>query len=53
MDPDQTAPWEQSDQGSYCLLPRKGEHSGSVVECLTVDQGVLGLSLTGATVLCP
>ena len=28
------------------------EHSGSVVECLTRDRGVAGLSLTCVTVLC-
>ena len=27
--------------------------SGSVVECLTRDRGVAGLSLTGVTTLCP
>ena len=27
------------------------EHSGSVVECLTVDRGAVGSSLTGITVL--
>ena len=26
---------------------------GSVVECLTLDQGAAGLSLTGVTELCP
>ena len=29
------------------------EHSRSVVEFLTLDLGVAGLSLTGVTVLCP
>ena len=29
------------------------ERSGLVVECLTGDRGVVGLSLTGVTVLCP
>ena len=29
------------------------EHSGSVVECLTREQGATGSSLTGVTVLCP
>ena len=29
------------------------ECSGSVVECLTQDQGAAGLSLTGVTALCP
>ena len=29
------------------------EHDGSVVECLTPDRGVEGLSLTGSTALCP
>ena len=28
-----------------------GEHSGSVVECLTRDRGALDLSLTGVTAL--
>ena len=35
------------------VLKLKLEESGSVVECLTPDQGVAGLSLTGGTVLCP
>ena len=30
-----------------------GECSGSVVECVTGDQGATGLSLTGVTALCP
>ena len=34
------------------LRPICEERSGSVVECLTRDQGVAGLSLTGCTVLC-
>ena len=34
-------------------LTHKGEHNGSVVECLTRDRGAAGLSLTGVTVLCP
>ena len=29
------------------------EHCGSVVECLTGDQGVAGSSLTGGTALSP
>ena len=29
------------------------EHSGSVVECLTLDRGAKGSGLTGGTVLCP
>ena len=29
------------------------KRSGLVVECLTKDRGVAGLSLTGITVLCP
>ena len=29
------------------------ECAGSVVECLTQDQGIAGSSLTGNTVLCP
>ena len=29
------------------------EHSGSVVEYLTLDLGAAGSSLTGITVLCP
>ena len=28
------------------------ERSGSVVECLSTDRGVVGSSLTGSTVLC-
>ena len=31
----------------------KGEHSGSVVECLTRDRVAAGLSLTCVTALCP
>ena len=30
-----------------------GERSGSVVECLTRDQGTAGSSLTGVTAFCP
>ena len=30
-----------------------GEHSGSVVECLTRDRGAKGSSFTCVTVLCP
>ena len=30
-----------------------GERSGSVVQCLTGDQGAAGLSFTDVTVLCP
>ena len=29
------------------------EHSGSVVECFTWDQGVAGSSITGVTTVCP
>ena len=29
------------------------ERSGSVVECLTQDQGFVGSSLTGVPALCP
>ena len=29
------------------------DRSGSVVECLTGDQGVVGSSLSGVTALCP
>ena len=29
------------------------KHGGSVGECLTLDLGFAGLSLTGGTVLCP
>ena len=29
------------------------EHGSSVIECLTQDRGVVGLSHTGSTVLCP
>ena len=39
---------------SVISLPaRVREHSGSVVECLTRDQGAMGLSLTGITAMCP
>ena len=31
----------------------KWECSGSVVECLSGDHGVVGSSLTGVTTLCP
>ena len=34
----------------HCFL---WECSGSVVECLTQDQGAPGLSLIGVTALCP
>ena len=30
-----------------------GERSGSVVECMTLDGGAAGPSLTGVTALCP
>ena len=44
--------------GDYCLLlitfaNNLREHRGSVVECLTRDQGAACKSLTGVTVLCP
>ena len=29
------------------------ERNGSVIECLTLDRGAAGSSLTGVTVLCP
>ena len=38
---------------SYKHLSPIRERSGSVVECLTQDQGAAGLSLTGVTALCP
>ena len=44
---------------SYCvngylrITGARREHSGSVVECWTQDQGAAGLSLTGVTVFCP
>ena len=38
----------------FNIKPRyRRECSGSVVECLIQDEGALGLSLTGVTVLCP
>ena len=37
----------------FCSLRLWGEHSGSVVECLTRDRGAVGLSLTGVTALYP
>ena len=37
---------------SWSLVGHR-EHSGSVVERLTQDQGAAGSSLTGVTVLCP
>ena len=38
---------------SYIEISPKGvwERSGSVVECLTLDRGAAGLSLTGVTAL--
>ena len=40
---------------SQATFPSKmiWEHIGSVVECLTWDQGAAGLSLNGVTALCP
>ena len=41
---------------NFCGNPEKRyfrERSGSVVECLTRDGRAAGLSLTGATALCP
>ena len=35
------------------LYDTKEERGGSVAECLTQDQGVVGLSLTPGTALCP
>ena len=40
--------WLRSDFMHMCE-----ERAGSLVECLTQDQGVAGSSLTGSTVLCP
>ena len=37
---------------NYSRESRVREHSGSVEECLTRDQGDAGSSLTGVTVLC-
>ena len=37
----------------YSIQYRFREHSGSVVECLTRDEGVAGSSLTRVTALCP
>ena len=49
MDPDQTAPWEQSDQGVHlvCFYEKSSRSAregcgGSVVECLTQNPGVVG-----------
>ena len=39
-------------EGLVPALPPR-ERSGSVVECLTRDRGVAGLSRTGVTALCP
>ena len=36
-----------------CCQALKRERSGSVLECLTRDRGVVGSSLTGVTALCP
>ena len=36
-----------------CYTDRLRERSGSVVECLTGDQGAAGSSLIGVTALCP
>ena len=36
---------------SFKIYKQKWEPSGSKVECLTLDLGALGLSLTGVTVL--
>ena len=36
-----------------CYKGTVWEDSGSVVECLTLDQGAKVSSLTGVTVLCP
>ena len=33
--------------------PKYRERSGSMVECLTQDRRVAGLSLSGVTALCP
>ena len=35
------------------IYTEQRERSGSVLECLTRDQGAVGSSLTGVTVLCP
>ena len=37
----------------YIMIHAREEGSGSLVECLTRDQGVVGWSLTGGTALCP
>ena len=36
----------------HAYIPEQRERSGSVVECLTRDQGATGSSLTGVTALC-
>ena len=60
-DPDEMQHIAAFRQGLHCLLKQKRssdkyniffrERSGSVVECLTQDQGAAGLSLTDVTVL--
>ena len=35
----------------HCMYKTKGESSGSVVECLTLDRGAVGSSLTDVTAL--
>ena len=40
-------------RNNYQKQTLKRERSGSMVDCLSRDPGVLGLSLTGITALCP
>ena len=37
----------------YPMITAETELSGTVVECLTRDRGVVGLSVTDGTALCP
>ena len=38
---------------TYCMITCFVRSAVALAECLTQDQGVAGLSLTGVTVLCP
>ena len=58
VDQDQLASDEASWSGStllsiHKLNPINEKYGGSVVECLTRDQGVVCLNLTGVIALCP
>ena len=51
--------WSSTSVAKYFLghcdysLQKDRDRSGSVIECLTGDQGAPGSSLTGVTALCP